>query len=96
MAMEVCIRDERCLTLGAVGDTSGFLSRVDCTSLPRFIDRYGDTVFNRLQIDDFLREWSELGRTAKTADEISFVRDVTRLAQACKRSRTSTCAFVGD
>jgi len=98
MAMLVCVRDERCLTLNSAIDTGDFLRTVDCSSMQllRFIDRYGNTTFNRLQIDEFLHEWNELSRLARTPEEIKFVRDVVALAQECKREPHLYLWFVGD
>jgi hypothetical protein len=61
----------------------------------RFIDWYGDTVFNHLQMDQLIEE---LARVAEQSppDARSLLDQVRRLAVRCKRGTHLYLWFVGD
>ena len=61
----------------------------------RFIDWYGDTTFNELQMDEFLREWTALYSDANT-DETTLLRQVESLAQICRDGHHRYLKFIGD
>lgn len=52
--------------------------------LLRFIDPYGDTVFNRMEMQQFLREWRRLSTLARTPDQTGIVRRIERMARRCQ------------
>lgn len=62
----------------------------------RFIDPYGDTVFNRLQIKQFLAEWEKVASKAKTDEEKQLVDQVKYLAERCHREPHLYLKFYGD
>lgn len=62
----------------------------------RFIDEYGDTVFNRLQMDQFLTEWAELAARAATAEDRVLIEAVRRLAEDCRAEPHRYLRFCGD
>lgn len=62
----------------------------------RFIDWYGDTVFNRLQIRPFLSEWDRLTESAQTPDETSLLTRVRELALRCSQEPHLYLRFCGD
>jgi hypothetical protein len=64
--------------------------------LLRYIDMYGDTVFNRLQMDDFLEEWNELGLRAKSNEEKRLVARVKDLIARCAKEPHLYLKFSGD
>ncbi len=56
----------------------------------RFIDWYGDTVFNRFQIQPFISEWDRLIESAQTSDQTAILRRIKELAIAPhQRTRAS-------
>jgi hypothetical protein len=63
MGIEVELQDERCVTLEVVSP-GRFLALLlpplddDAHPMLALIDPYGDTIFNRIQMTRFLREWS--------------------------------------
>jgi len=62
-----------------------------------FIDRYGDTVFNRLQIPDFLAEWERLRKDADLDDAAGTVHiGVVGLAERCLAGVHLYLKFYGD
>lgn len=102
MSLHVALETERGERLELVIDLSDILSR----SLPahddesyqclRYIDRYGDTVFNRLQMEVFLNEWERLGVFARTKEEKAFIEEVETLAQRCLKEPHFYLKFIGD
>lgn len=68
-------------------------SRSQCL---RFVDPYGDTVFNRLQMDQFLREWEELETRAASSDGKELLRSVRELAERCREGPHLYLRFYGD
>lgn len=61
-----------------------------------YIDLYGDTVFNTLQMEPFLEEWRRLTERACTVAENEFVRQVKELALRCQNETHLYLKFLGD
>lgn len=49
-----------------------------------FIDPYGDTVFNGLQMRPFIAEWDQVADKAQTDEEKILVERVRQLAEKCR------------
>lgn len=103
MPLTVLVVDERGVPADApVTDPHGELSRLlppnDAESFQvlRHIDRYGDTVFNRLQIEPFLKEWDQIRANAYTAEQRKIVSSVEKLAQSCLAGTHLYLKFAGD
>jgi hypothetical protein len=68
----------------------------------RFIDRYGDTYFNRQQMERFRSEWERLAATVREGDEElekaarSLFARVNELARKCDREPHLYLKFEGD
>jgi len=62
----------------------------------RFVDPYGETVFNRLQMTQFLPEWDRLRGRATTLDQKRLFQDVRRLAERCSNEPHLYLRFSGD
>ena len=85
-----------------IHDPANVLGRVlprlpgeEFSQLP-YIDPYGDTLFNRLQMEPFLAEWSLLPRTGLSERDITVLDAVERLAKVCKNDIHLYLKFVGD
>jgi hypothetical protein len=61
-----------------------------------YIDPYGNTVFNQLQMETFLAEWDKIRREAKTQDETAAWSSVKQLATRCKDEVHLYIRFIGD
>ena len=61
-----------------------------------YIDPYGNTIFNQLQIDEFLTEWDKLRPEAKTKDDMAAWSGVKQLATRCKEEVHLYLRFMGD
>ena len=102
MAVDCTLVDERGGELARVAGRSGVLNtlipprddaRFQCW---RFIDEYGDTVFNRAQMPQFLAELDRI-RAATTAQAAHTVLDdVEALAMRCRDEVHLYLKFVGD
>ncbi len=62
----------------------------------RFIDWYGDTVFNRIQMKTFLSEWQRLYRPELSAKEIGMLNQVRELAERSRDNPHYYLKFYGD
>ena len=61
-----------------------------------YVDPYGDTIFNYLQMKPFLLDWVRLYAVASSEAEIDFLRQVEVLAQKCKTGVGSYLKMLGD
>ncbi len=90
MGLTVVLETERGQRLDAIDDPTNILHRLlpshddETYQLLRFIDWYGDTVFNLLQIDTFLKEWSRLRSRAHAPEELELLLRIEKLARRCK------------
>ena len=62
----------------------------------RFIDWYGDTTFNRLQMEEFLAEWRKLYERVRSVEERELLLAVEALALECQSRVHLYLKFVGD
>jgi hypothetical protein len=61
-----------------------------------YVDPYGNTIFNRLQMNQFLSEWENVAARAHTAEEKALVAGVKALAQRCEAGVHLYLKFIGD
>jgi hypothetical protein len=61
--------------------------------LLHYIDPYGDTIFNRVQMDDFLTDWNRVRPTDVEREQWSLVRD---MALRCRDEVHLYLWFIGD
>ena len=64
--------------------------------LLRYIDWYGDTCFNRLQIAPLLRELRQLDDATLTSEENELISSIERLARRCLEEPHLYLKFYGD
>jgi hypothetical protein len=64
--------------------------------LLRFIDPYGDTTFNRLQMSTFRTDWAKLHAEMANRSLDEFWTEVDRLAELCSREVHTYIRFIGD
>ncbi len=102
MAMTIRLQDENGGKIEEVHDTKGLI--VAC--LPplrdlsyhclRFIDPYGDTYFNQLQIETVLTEWDRVFKDIQDNETKGLAIKVKSLAQLCKNEPHLYLMFIGD
>lgn len=74
----------------------GLLPENQSASMLSCIDPYGDTIFNRLQMGQFLAEWDDLEKETLTHDQHNLIQRVRHLAQRCSDEPHLYLAFIGD
>ena len=101
MGLSIELMDCNQKVLGRVDDTTNFLHRAmppmneESRSLLTKVDWYGDSYFNYLQMNQFLREWSELSTPELKANEKALLEEVKKFALSAQRNR-GILRFVGD
>lgn len=60
----------------------------------KYLDRCGDTIFNRIQMADFIREWRQL--KPRSDNERNEWEKVLRFAETCHRDPHHYLRFIGD
>ncbi len=102
MGLRMDLEDERGHAVERVLDPTNILHRLlpshDDGSFQclRFIDWYGDTVFNRLQMDVFLAELSHIAQKAQTKEQRELLSQIEDLARRCQRGPHLYLKFYGD
>jgi hypothetical protein len=102
MGLDVELQDERGDARASTGDPKnllgGLLPANDDQACPFLasIDPYGDTVFNRLQMDRFLSEWARVMTKARTPEERALVSAIQALACRCRDEVHLYLKFIGD
>ncbi len=77
---------EALIEFATIPDDRGF-------RLLRYVDPYGDTYFNRMQMRDFLADWNTLKPTADQRREWKSVRE---MAERCHDEVHLYLRFIGD
>ncbi len=62
----------------------------------RFVDPYGDTVFNQLQMELLLAELRRIRETIQNQEQRAFLDQIEALANRCKVGKHLYLKFYGD
>lgn len=94
MTFSISLEDEARNVIETLSSALAIESATDLTSfkLLRYLDPYGDTVFNHNQIDDLITDLKKL-------DELAIVTDISQiisLAKKCKNEIHTYLCFNGD
>jgi hypothetical protein len=92
--IEVQLRTERDQVIPAKSAGIGF--ELPKSPLLKYIDPYGKTVFNQLQMEDFLAEWEFAKSFVQTDEEKSNWDTIRELATECKNSVHILLTFLGE
>jgi hypothetical protein len=102
MGLGISLQDELGAELDTIVDPKNFLGKL----LPEHgdlahpmlasIDFYGDTVFNRMQMDRFLAEWADIATKANSPEEKVLVSAVEGFAHQCQEGVHLYLKFIGD
>ena len=60
------------------------------------IDPYGNTVFNQLQMNQFINEWNGLRARINDAEALSIITQVEDMARSCQNEVHLYVKFIGD
>jgi hypothetical protein len=102
MGMKIFLEGEKGDQIDNISDVHRLLLRlikesdVSNTCCLRFIDPYGHTVFNRLQMPQLLLELGELHRFANRPDQNKLLSEVEDLAQQCAKEVHLYIKIYGD
>lgn len=102
MGINIVLEDEDGGEIAVVGDPTNFLHEIlpSVESLEfrclGFVDRYGDTTFNRLQMDDVQRELNLLRSKSNQSEVQALLDQISALAQRCKSDVHTYLKFYGD
>jgi hypothetical protein len=99
MGIDVSLQNEDGDVIECVPDEKNLLNTLlprEDRSLLAGIDPYGDTTFNRLQIDQFLQEWKELEKKELKTEQAEHLNKIGQLAIKCKSGVHLYLKFVGD
>lgn len=64
--------------------------------LLRYLDPWGDTIFNRLQMEELVAELQRIRPKASTEEERAFVDSIGRMAVRCREGEGLYLKFLGD
>jgi hypothetical protein len=102
MGLAIRLKSEGGRIVGEVLDPKNLLSRVlpeaddEAYACLRFIDRYGDTVFNRLQMPTLLGELKRIEPLAQDPELRQLLSEVEQLALRCEKEVHWYLWFIGD
>jgi hypothetical protein len=102
MGLGIELQNEQGQTLEFVADPKNLLGRLlppsedSCHPMLTSIDPYGDTVFNRIQIERFLHEWILVSAKVQTSEESSLVAAIEKMARRCHDEVHLYLKFIGD
>lgn len=102
MGLDIILESEDGQKIDSVGDPANILHRIlpshEDISSPclRFVDRYGDTIFNTLQMPPLLDELSILQKRVKDEVEQQLLVRIVEMARRCRDEPHLYLRFVGD
>jgi hypothetical protein len=102
MGFDIRLEDEHGQKVEEVGDPTNLLQRLlpspkdETFSCLRFIDPYGDTVFNQIHIATFLAELERISVAATTDQERRLLESIRELAERCRSEPHLYVKFYGD
>ena len=102
MGLVIELQDEFGGKISSVADTKNWLPQLleplqdGAHPFLDSIDLYGDTVFNRLQMSRFLREWKDLAERASMPEVLALVSEIRDLALLCQTEVHRYVKFIGD
>jgi len=102
MGLVITVESENCTRLGEILDSTNILHRLlpshddESYHCLRYVDWYGDTVFNRLQMETVLGELDRIRLHARESGEEDLVDRVKELARRCQAEPHLYLKFYGD
>jgi len=101
MGIDLSWKDEEGKSLGNVNDEKNLFANalgnadLEDTVCLRFIDRYGDTIFNQLQVPILISEIEHLQMSTKDYPTVRQIAAILTLVQSSKETHTYL-KFYGD
>lgn len=102
MGMAIQLADQHGKVLEEIPDLESLLARLfpswDDGSFHclRYIDPWGDTIFNHLQMDELISELRRIRAKTSVEAERAFVDAIESMAARCKEGENLYLKFLGD
>lgn len=102
MGLNAVLESERGDCIEEIADPKNILHRLlplvesPSSQCLKYIDWYGDTVFNKLQMESFLKEWGQLYSKATSDEERKIIEAIQKLAERCQNGIHTYLKFYGD
>lgn len=99
MGIYISLQKQDGTQVEGIADQTNILHRIipqGKSSILSGIDWYGDTMFNRQQMEPFLAAWRELKADIQNAEEAVLHSAVERLAERCAAGTHLYLKFIGD
>lgn len=99
--MNIFLENERGERMRSIYDTENRLmkkifSRKEAMRLLKYVDPYGATVFNHVQIDDLIWDLDDLAMETGKGEDLTVLSAVRSLANEVKATRHLYVRMVGD
>jgi hypothetical protein len=102
MGMAIQLEDQQGKVLEEIPDLESFLARLfpswddESFHCLRYIDPWGDTIFNHLQMDEVISELRRIRAKTTVEAERAFVDAIEGMAARCKEGEHLYLKFLGD
>lgn len=102
MGLDIYLQDEDGEELDHVGDPANILHKLlpyddnGPTKCLQFIDWYGDTIFNRIQMPHLIEEFTVLLKRVAGTEEKTLLARIIEMAQRCRDDVHLYLKFYGD
>jgi hypothetical protein len=102
MGIEVVVEDERGSKIASLEDPTNILHRVlPARDEPGYhwlnrVDWYGDTTFNRIQINEVRQELQRLANGTRSPEELHIIQQIDALAAKIESEPHLYLKFYGD
>jgi hypothetical protein len=101
MGVNVYLETEFGKKIAELLDPQGIVARlmpIDDAHFPllRYVDLYGDTVFNRIQMEQILIELEQLKNPSRSSEEINCIHKIEDMARQCQSEPHFYLKFYGD
>lgn len=102
MGIDVTLEDEKGRVLESLADEGGFVAELlehspaENSHCLAYIDEFGDTTFNRLQVARLLQELREIPLEALNVGTRQFLSQLRAIAETCVNEVHKYLKFSGD
>ncbi len=102
MGLTIVLQNEANEGLKSVCDSQNVLHRVlpshddESYQCLRFVDWYGDTIFNYLQMEPLLKDLKRVNAAVTSNEDRRLLSEIAGLAQKCRSERHLYLKFMGD
>jgi hypothetical protein len=102
MGMAIQLEDQQGKVLEEIPDLESLLARLfpswddDTSHCLRYIDPWGETTFNHLQMDEVISELRRIRKKTAVEAERAFIDAIEGMATRCKEGEHRYLKFLGD